>query len=163
VTIAALVQFLDGKRVRYRILEHARAVIAEAAARAAGVPPSAFAKGVLVKVRDRPPGRWILVVVPANSTVDLDALREHLGFPVELASEQDLQRVFPTDELGAAPPIAPLAVARLPVFVDPAVIRAGTIVFRAGTHAAVVEVEADEFARAIAAQLLSCARPKSAR
>ena len=48
---------------------------------------------------------YVLVVVPSNRYVDLQRIRKWLGnVPVEMASEDEMDHLFPNCERGAMPP-----------------------------------------------------------
>jgi Ala-tRNA(Pro) deacylase len=84
----------------------------------------------------------------APSFVDLNRLRDIAGAgDVRLASECELERLYPDCEVGAVPPLGPLY--GLPVFVDRALAATSEIVFDAGSHSDAIKVKYDDFARAV--------------
>ena len=72
---AAVTEFLEREGIEYEIVEHERKERAAAEARAAGVPPSDFAKTVVM----RDEGGVRLAVLPASERVDVHKLKEELG------------------------------------------------------------------------------------
>ena len=149
-------RYLHAHDAHYHVHGHEPRFTASEVAHAVHVPGRSFAKAVLVRVHDRPPGKMILVVVPADKKVDLARLHEQLGFPVELADEGLQRGVFPGYEPGTIPPIGELAVQRLPVFVDVALSKAPGIAFNAGSFTEVVEMPWTEYARIAQHTLVQC-------
>jgi Ala-tRNA(Pro) deacylase len=107
-------------------------------------PARQWAKTVACVADDRP----ILAVLPASRVVDFDRLREVAGArDVRLASERELESLYPDCELGAMPPLGPLY--GQPVFVDRALAGGSEIVFDAGSHSDAVRVRYDDFTRVV--------------
>jgi Ala-tRNA(Pro) deacylase len=137
-------QFLGEQHVAYSVIPHRPAYTAQEEAAVAHVPGRQWAKTVACVADDR----LILAVVPAPSLVDLDRLREIAGAgDVRLASERELERLYPDCEVGAMPPLGPLY--GLPVFVDRELAGTSEIVFDAGSHSDAIKVTYDDFARAV--------------
>lgn len=98
-------EFLHGRQVWFETLLHAPAPSASKLAQAVHVPGRSVAKAVLVKARDG----FVLVVLPATSRIDLARLAQVLNSrEVEIASEDDAERVFGDCERGALPPFGRL-------------------------------------------------------
>lgn len=142
----SLRRYLDSHQARYEVHEHEPRFTSQETAKVSRISGKHFAKAVLLRVRD---GRAScgLAVLPASETVDLDRLSDLIGHPVEIADEEELVRVFPGFDAGAAPPIPELAKERVPVYVDACLAREGRIAFNAGTHTAVVEMAWKEYER----------------
>jgi Ala-tRNA(Pro) deacylase len=74
-----------------------------------------------------------LAVLPATHQVDLHRVREKLGQDsVELASEREIERLFPDCEPGAHPPFGSLY--NLPTLLDESLAKDTEIVFEGQNH-----------------------------
>ena len=106
-------EFLSSRGVSFQRLHHRPAYTANHVAEALHVPGQEMAKTVLVRA-----GRgYALAVLPATHRVDLDRLRQELGEErVGLATEGEMERLFPDCERGAVPPFGSLY--HLPTLVD---------------------------------------------
>ncbi len=153
---APLLRYLEDHHTRYHVHTHEPRSTASEIAHATHVPGRCFAKSVLLHVHDRPPGRMILAVVPADREVDLSRLHAQLGFPVALADESSMQLVFPGYDPGTLPPIGELAVQQVPVFVDTELSKATGIAFNGGTSTEIVEMPWTEYARITKHTLVDC-------
>jgi Ala-tRNA(Pro) deacylase len=72
-----------------------------------------------------------LAVLPASERLDMSLVHRATGDNhAKLASEEELQRDYPSYELGAFPPLGTLLEA--PLYVDPKVMARDTVVFAAG-------------------------------
>lgn len=137
-------QFFTDQHVAYSLIPHRAAYTAQEEAAMAHVPGRQWAKTVACVADDRP----VLAVVPAPARVDLDRLRELAGArDAHLASERELERLYPDCEVGAMPPLGPLY--GQPVFVDRALAAADEIVFDAGSHSNAVRMKYEDFARVV--------------
>jgi prolyl-tRNA editing enzyme YbaK/EbsC (Cys-tRNA(Pro) deacylase) len=155
-------RFLDSRQVRYRVRGSASGGIATETSPPGPVHGPELARVVRVRVLDRPPGRLVLVAVPAHADLDLAALHRQLGFPVELAPESAVASVFPGCAPDAVPPIGELAMEHVPVYVDRSFGHEdGRIAFPAGTGTDLVEMPWSEYERVAAHRLLDCARARA--
>jgi Ala-tRNA(Pro) deacylase len=94
-------KFLTDKHVSFKRLHHQPAYTASRVAQILHVPGKEMAKSVLVRTSHG----YVLAVLPANCRVDLDQLAQELGEErIGLASEDEMERVFPDCERGAVPP-----------------------------------------------------------
>ena len=72
-----------------------------------------------------------LVVIPASRALEMDVVAEAVGDDqARLATDEELDRLFPEYERGALPPLAMMLL--VPVFVDPAVAEQDEVEFAAG-------------------------------
>lgn len=140
--LAKLKQYLDENAVRYEVLSHRLAYTAQEVAAAQHVKGREFAKVVMAKAGDG----FVMAVLPAMAKLDTGKLaRAAGGAQVQLASEQEFERLFPNCDAGAMPPFGNLF--GLPVYVDRSLAKDETIVFQAGTHLDTVRMRFDDFAR----------------
>lgn len=122
-------ELLTKRHVPFQTMHHAPAFTASRMAEVLHVTGQEVAKPVLLRT-----GRgYVLVVVPANRFVDLQRIREWLGnVPVEMASEDEMDQLFPNCERGAIPPFG--SVYHIDTLVDDTLAQDEQIVFQAGTH-----------------------------
>lgn len=120
---------LSSRRISYERLHHETAYTANRVAQALHVPGRKVAKCVLLRAG---PG-YVLAVVPASCQVDLKRLGDELGEEnVAMASECEIEQVFPDCESGAMPPFGSLY--HVPTFVDETLVHDDDIVFEAAKH-----------------------------
>jgi Ala-tRNA(Pro) deacylase len=98
-----------------------------------------FGKTVVLKQGDR----YFLALVPAHESLDLAALRDQFGPGIELATEEELQQLFPDCEPGAMPALGGLY--GLPVIADACLEKQATVTMNGGTHTDVIELRWDDF------------------
>jgi Ala-tRNA(Pro) deacylase len=141
MAIPALIErFLSDHDVPYTPVRHRPAYTAQEEAAATHTPGRAWAKTV-VCLADHVP---ILVVLPADRFVDERRLRGEIGASdVRLATEHELEELYPGSEVGAVPPLGPLYAQR--VYVDEVIASQPEIVFHAGTHTDAVRMSFDDF------------------
>jgi Ala-tRNA(Pro) deacylase len=97
--------YLRSRHIWFEDFLHAPVPSASRFAQAVRVPGRQVAKGVLVRAG----GSYVLAVLPATARIDLTRLSGALdGVPVELAGEDELERVFGDCERGAFPPFGTL-------------------------------------------------------
>jgi Ala-tRNA(Pro) deacylase len=137
-------QLLEQEKVPYEVMSHQRAFTAQAVAASLHVSGRDFAKPVIVKTQE---GRMLMAVVPGPRHVDLKALSGLIGVPVELAHEDEMERLFPDCELGAEPPFGNLY--GMPVYVDASLSSDPEIVFNAGSHSEAVRMKYADYARLV--------------
>jgi Ala-tRNA(Pro) deacylase len=127
--------------VPYTVLPHTRAFTARAEAAVMAVSPRNWAKVVVVFADGEP----IQAVVPADCEVDFERLAEVIGvLQVRMATEDELDWLYPDCEAGAMPPFGPLF--RQLVFIDERLTEDDEIVFNAGTFDDAVAMRYEDFA-----------------
>ena len=137
-----LKEYLELNKVPYTHCTHRLAYTAQEVAEAQHVPGREVAKTIVLKADDE----FILVMLPATLKLDLKALRGQLPFKhLELASENELSRLFPDSEVGAMFPFGNLY--HLKVYVDKSVAANQQIVFNAGTHVDTIQMAYQDFER----------------
>ena len=122
-------ELLTNRHIPFEALHHSPAYTASRMAEVLHVSGEEVAKPVLLRT-----GRgYVLVVVPANRFVDLQRIREWMGnVSVEMASEDEMDQIFPNCERGAIPPFG--SVYHLHTLVDESLAEDEKIVFQAETH-----------------------------
>jgi Ala-tRNA(Pro) deacylase len=136
-----LKDYLAQKEISYRLIKHPHTGSSMETAEKAHVPGDALAKGVVVKDEEG----FLLVVLPSDYHVELDALRKLLHQRVELSTESEVGALFPDCETGAVPPIGP--VYGVSTIWDPntSLGRRQEVYFEAGDHQHLVRVSGEQF------------------
>lgn len=143
-TLHNCLNYLDLHGVRYTHTTHSPAYAAEEVATSEHMPARRMAKTVVFRDNDG----YAMVVVPADSYVDLEQVRAAIGVPdLAVAEENDLRLLFPNAELGAMPPLGTLF--GLPVYLDRAVANQEFIAFNAGTHRDSIHMRIADFQRLV--------------
>jgi Ala-tRNA(Pro) deacylase len=139
----AIVGFLEGERVPYELLEHEPVMSAIAEARVAGRPLDEVAKTVVL----HDGSAYVIAAIPAADRLDVHKLRSLLGASrrLQLASEDQIARDFPSFEVGALPPFGPLVPAA--EVIDPALMQQQRILCCAGDHRHSVLVDPRDIVR----------------
>ena len=148
-----LKKYLNENHVHYAALPHPLAYTALGVAATSHVNDRMLAKSVVLKVD----GSYALAVVPATAHVNLRRLGEILGASVVLASESEIQGLFPGCEVGAMPPFGNLYGLR--VYVDDELAHGGPIVFNAGNHSEAVRMDYADFDRLVQPMVARFSRP----
>jgi len=140
--LSSLKEFFDKHDADYTHSVHEPAFTAKQLAAIDHVPEGRVAK-TIVFLAD---GCYAMAVLPANERVNLERLRSTIGArQIRLATESELNQLFPGCEVGAMPPFGSLF--GLPVYIDGALAVANRIEFLAGTHRDVVYMKFAEFVR----------------
>jgi Ala-tRNA(Pro) deacylase len=154
-----LKQFLDTNNVRYLSIRHSPAYTAQEIAALAHIPGRELAKTVMVKID----GAMAMAVLPATKRLDPESLKQAAGAQTSvLASEQEFANLFPDCEPGAMPPFGNLY--GMKVYADQTLTADEHIAFNAGTHAELVQMTYQDFARLVqpaVAPLSRGARPSA--
>jgi Ala-tRNA(Pro) deacylase len=145
--------YLDERGIRFSAAAHQPCATALETAASTHISGRRFAKTVVLK-RD---GQYLLAVVPAAERVDLARFRSALGASLDVAPEQELDRLFPECETGAMPPLGGLF--GLPVVADACLARQESIAVNGGTHSDVIELRWADYARAEHPQLIEHVTP----
>ena len=136
--------FLNSKNIKYVTISHSTAYTANEIAASAHIPGKELAKTVMVKID----GKMTMSVLPASYKVDFDLLQEASGASkVELASEQELEDMFPGCEIGAMPPFGNLY--EMEVFVDKSLCEDEEIAFNAGSHTELIRLSYKDFEKLV--------------
>lgn len=141
---ADLLKYLNDTGVRYQLLSHVPVFKAHDVAMVTHVPDNALAKTLLVKAGQM----FWMAVLRADQKVDEHLLKRALEVHhVHLASEEDLDMLFPDCEIGAMPPFGNLY--GIPVIVDKTLAEDDEIVFNACTHTESIKMKFEEYERLV--------------
>ena len=122
-------EFLDAEHVPFEVLPHPNTYTAQELAQSLDVPGDNVAKTVLLNIDSE----FVLAVLPATHQISVAMLQDRLhADSVELASEDELSRVFPDCEFGVAPPFGTQY--GLTTIVDRSLTEDEHIVFEGNTH-----------------------------
>ena len=140
----SLRDYLDQWEIKYITITHSRAYTAQEVAQSAHIPGGMLAKTVMVVID----GAMAMAVVPSNSRVRLDDLRDltHTD-DVRLAREDEFKGYFPDCEAGAMPPFGNLY--DMSVYVSPRLEEEGEIAFNAGSHTEIIKMSWADFDRLV--------------
>jgi Ala-tRNA(Pro) deacylase len=131
--------YLDQQSADYQVVSHPHTESSMVTAAAAHVSGDQLAKAVIVKDDEA----FLMVVVPSDYHVHLGRLHKHLGREVGLATEEELVRLFPDCDEGAAPPLG--AAYDLPTLIDTSLLEQQEVYFDSGDHESLVKVSGDQF------------------
>lgn len=132
--------YLSEHQTKYHLMSHMPAYTASQTAELAHVSGKKMAKSVVLKAD----GKFIMMLVPANQTLNLKEFSKWLGVKkLELASESEFETLFPECEMGAMPPFGHLY--HMDVFVEDTLAAQENITFNAGTHTDLIEMAFEDF------------------
>jgi len=150
--------YLKQNGIRYSHSVHPPAYTARDVASADRMPAHNLVKTVVY----RGDNGYGMLLLPADYVVDFGEVLRLLGLiEVRLATELELQALFPECEVGAMPPFGNLF--NMPVLVDEAIASAEFIAFNAGTHRDVIHMSGTDFHRLVKPLVALFARPEPAR
>ncbi len=126
---------LVSRHISFQRLPHRRTYTANRMAQALHVKGREVAKTVLLRTGQG----HMLAVLPATHQIDLEQLREDLGDPhIELAAEEEMDRLFPDCERGAVPPFGSLY--HVPTIMDESLAEDENIVFEGPDHEQAIRI-----------------------
>ena len=135
-----LKKFLDSHDVKYDSISHSPAYSAQAIAESAHIPGKDLAKTVIVRIDDE----FAMAVLPASCRVHLGHLKVAASAShVELATEIEVENLFPDCERGAMPPFGNLY--DLDVYVAEELTEDEEIAFSAGSHSELIRLSYKDF------------------
>jgi Ala-tRNA(Pro) deacylase len=97
-----LIDYLEARGVTYSTVEHPHSATARESARSAHVPAHQVAKAVVLKDDTG----FVVSVLPANHTLEIDWVNQELERSLALASETEFKELFKDCELGAVPALS---------------------------------------------------------
>ena len=154
----SILEFLRQADIGYTAFPHPRAYTAKQEAAAAAVPQHNWAKVVTCFADGEP----LQAVVPADCDVDFERLARVIGVPqIRMATEDELDWLYPDCETGAMPPFGPLY--RQLVYVDEYLAHDDAIAFNGGTFANALAMRFADFAKVTRPVIGRFARPSGNR
>ena len=145
--VEAIKEYLEGTGVDYEVVEHEPVMSAAAEAGATHQPPDRVAKTIVL----HDGSAYVIVAIPSSERLDLHKLRQLLGATrqLQLASEDQIARDFPTLDVGAVPPFGPMVPAA--EVIDRSLLDHDRVLCPAGDHRHSVLVAPREIVRITAA------------
>lgn len=140
MAIAATVKdYLQKTGTPYSMVPHPHTWSSSDTAKAAHVPPEQIAKAVVLADKDG----YVMVVLPANRHVDVEALSKKFGRDLTLAPEFRIGSVFKDCDLGAIPPLG--SAYGMTTMLDNCLIGLPEVYFEAGDHEDLILVDGEQF------------------
>ena len=134
--------YLKKEKVKFERMSHPEAFTSQEVAAAQHVAGRALAKAVVVKADEK----YALAVLPAIYKVNFKALAKLLGTKkASLATEEEMQKLFPDVEVGAEPPFGNLY--NVETVVEEHLSEEPEIVFQAGTHKDTIKIKYADYAK----------------
>jgi Ala-tRNA(Pro) deacylase len=139
-----LKNYLDKNKVKYIIISHSPAYTAQDIAHSIHHTGKEIAKTVIVKNDNG----YAMVVLPASNIINTNllkiAMRSH---KFELATENELEELFPDCPVGAIPPFGNLY--NLNVFVSKHLSQKKEIIFNAGSRTDVLKMKYKDYKKLV--------------
>ena len=133
-------EFLTQRRVPFERLPHRTAYTANRVAQLLHVPGKEMAKTVLL----RSGHGYMLAVLPATHRINLDEIKQELGEAnMDMASEDEMDRLFPDCDRGAIPPFG--STYQVPTIVDESLTEDKEIVFENQVHEEAIRMSYADF------------------
>jgi len=140
MTIAYRVkQYINSQDIAWDAVAHGETATSSETARAALLPEGRIAKAVLLE----DDGGYLLAVIGANHSLDVDALGSALQRELRLAPEYELEELFGDCEPGAVPPLG--AAYGIPTVWDDSLGDRRDVYFEAGDHRTLVHTSGSDF------------------
>ena len=140
MTIATSVKnMLNARHIPYEVLEHAKTANSPQAALSAHVPDVHIAKGVLMKDNVG----YVLAVIAGDQWLDRRRLSEEFGRDLQMASEDEIGRLFSDCDLGAIPPLG--SAYGIDMMLDEDLISLARVYFEAGDHEHLIALDGKHF------------------
>jgi len=143
MAIAPILQKHLDRNVTYEVLTHDPTMSSSRTAQACHVSGERLAKAIVL----RHDGRYLLAVLPATHHVNLVDLKTQIG-EVDLATEEEIRKLFPDCALGAIPPVGECY--ELEVIVDDSIQAQPDVYLEGGDHTTLVHIDQAQFARLMA-------------
>ena len=134
-----LQEFLEWENVSYDVIDHPYTHTSLETARITKVPAQQLAKCVVLGDGYG----YLMVIVPADRSVDIDYVSHALQRDFSLASEAELTDLFYDCVPGSVPPLG--VAYGFDSLVDREIWNANDVYFEAGDHEALLHIEGDTF------------------
>lgn len=133
--------YLKSRGIAHETINHPRRVTSLEVAESAHVDGDCVAKAVLLHDGEG----YMLAVLPCTHRLDLGRLRETVGQPVGLATEDEVEAVFGDCDPGAVPPVGD-AYGIKKIMIDDSLAERPDVFFEGGDHRTLVRMSHDDFA-----------------
>ncbi len=139
-----LQQYLADCRIEYDVMAHETTMSSTRTAQACHVSGNCLAKAIVLRTGNG----YMLAVLPASRHIRLSDLRTEIGEDVDLASEDEIQRLFPDCDRGAVPALGQCY--GLDVMVDDSIDEPPEVYLEGGDHATLIHMSHAQFAKLMA-------------
>lgn len=140
MTIAAsVIDVLTETETDYEVISHPKSYSSTETAEAAHVADDHIAKGVLLKDDQG----YLLAVIPASQWVALHRMKAELDRDLQLASEEEIARLFGDCDPGAIPPLGESY--GVETVLDEALTSLAGVYFEGGDHERLIRVSGEQF------------------
>lgn len=136
-----LQRYLAAENIQYDVIPHDPTMSSARTAEVCRISGDRFAKAIVLR-RD---ASYMLAVLPASHHLRLSDLREQLGDNVEMATESEIDPLFPDCAHGAVPPLGNCYA--LPLIVDDSIEAQPEVYMEAGDHETLLHMNHAQFAR----------------
>ncbi len=134
--------FLKQRNVHFDLIQHVDTYDSQRLAQAVHTPGREVAKTVLLRVKGQ--NGYVVAVLPANMTIDLERAAQLLGKgKLELATEIEISRHCPDCEMGVLPPFG--SQYGLTTVVDASLGEDEEIVFEGNSHHEAIRMRFEDF------------------
>ena len=134
-----LINYLKERGVDYELVAHDHKATAEASAHAAHVPAHQVAKAVVL----RDDAGYVISVLPANHSLEINWVNDELDRSLEMACEDEFKKLFGDCETGAVPALGEAY--GLKVIWDDELAYTADIYIEAGDHEHLIWLERRDF------------------
>ena len=134
-----LINYLKERGIDYELVTHDHTATAVASAHAAHVPAHQVAKAVVL----RDDSGYVISVLPANHSLEIDWVNDELNRKLELACEDEFKKLFGDGETGAVPALGEAY--GLKVIWDDELAYTADIYIEAGDHEHLIWLERRDF------------------
>jgi Ala-tRNA(Pro) deacylase len=141
MSIAPILQRYLDQNVTYEVIQHEPTMSSTRTAEACHISGDCMTKGIVLR-RD---GGYLLAVLPASHHIHLQDLRMQLDDHVELASEDEVARLFRDCERGAVPAVGECY--GIDVIVDDSIDTQADVYLEGGDHVTLIHVDHGQFMR----------------
>jgi len=140
-TAPELTRYLASRNIDYNLLPHGRTMSSMRTAEECHISADCLAKAVVLLDDNG----YFLAVLPASHHLRFSDLEEQGHWPVRMATEEEIERLFPDCILGAIPPVG--AAYGLRTVVDESITEVPDIFFEGGDHTTLVHMSGPAFDR----------------
>ncbi|MEE4217142.1 MAG: YbaK/EbsC family protein [Xanthomonadales bacterium] len=134
-----LIKYLEDRGIDFEQIEHAHTPTAAASAHAAHLPTHQIAKAVVL----RDDSGYVLSVLPASHSLEIDWVNEALDRKLEMACEEEFKKLFGDCEVGAVPALGEAY--GLKVIWDDELAYTADVYIEAGDHEHLIWLERRDF------------------
>lgn len=135
-------KYLAAEHIGYNVIRHEPTASSAHTAHATHIPEDRLAKGIVLR---RDGGDYLLAVLPASHHLSRSEFKNEFGVNVDLANEDEIDRLFWDCAHGAVPPVGQCY--GLPSVVDDSINAQPEIYVEAGDHRTLLHLTRTQFAQ----------------